>query len=76
MAKSKTSKVTTVSQYLQRLPADRRATISAVRDVVLRNLPKGYEEGIGLAPEVALKPTIREGARVPGCQVPGCRVSG
>jgi hypothetical protein len=37
----------TVAEYLAKLPADRRATISAVRDVVLRNLPDGYEEMIG-----------------------------
>jgi hypothetical protein len=40
------SKATTVKQYLAELPADRRAAISAVRDVILKNLDKGYEEGM------------------------------
>jgi hypothetical protein len=43
MAKSAAS---TVGQYLRALPADRRSTISAVRQVVLDNLPAGYEEMI------------------------------
>lgn len=38
------SAATTVSAYLKELPAERRAVISAVRDVIVRNLPKGYEE--------------------------------
>ncbi|MCA9278661.1 MAG: DUF1801 domain-containing protein [Phycisphaeraceae bacterium] len=40
------SKATTVAQYLKELPADRRAAIEQVRAVVLKNLPKGYEEGM------------------------------
>jgi hypothetical protein len=40
------SKAKTVDDYLASLPADRRAPIAAVRDVVLRNLDAGYEEGI------------------------------
>jgi hypothetical protein len=36
-----------VSEYLKGLPPDRRKTLSAVRKVVLENLPKGYEEVIG-----------------------------
>jgi hypothetical protein len=40
------SKATTVRQYLSELPADRRAAISAVREVILKNLDKGYEEGM------------------------------
>lgn len=40
------SKATTVTQYLASLPADRRKAIEAVRKVILKNLPKGYEEGI------------------------------
>ena len=39
------SKTKTVSQYLAGLPADRRAALQAVRSVILKNLPKGYEEG-------------------------------
>ena len=37
----------TVDGYLRELPADRRAMISAVRDVVRKNLPEGYEEHMG-----------------------------
>ena len=33
-----------VEIYLASLPEDRRAAISAVREVILANLPKGYEE--------------------------------
>ncbi|WP_233165990.1 DUF1801 domain-containing protein [Archangium sp. Cb G35] len=40
------SKATTIDQYLASLPEDRRAAISAVRDVILENLDKDYEEGI------------------------------
>ena len=41
MAKSKAE---TVDGYLAELPEDWRAAISAVRQVVLENLPQGYEE--------------------------------
>ncbi len=41
MAKSKAE---TVDEYLAELPDERRAAISAVRQVVLDNLPQGYEE--------------------------------
>lgn len=40
------TKATGVEAYLKSLPADRRAAISAVRDVILKNLDKDYEEGI------------------------------
>ena len=40
------SKAATVKQYLASLPADRRAAISAVRDVILANLDSEIEEGI------------------------------
>ena len=36
----------TVSEYLAALPADRRAALSAVRQVINDNLPEGYEEGM------------------------------
>ncbi len=36
----------TVAQYLAALPADRRATLSAVRKAINENLPAGYEEGM------------------------------
>ena len=41
------SKATTVEQYLAELPADRRAAIQAVRQVILKNLDKDYREGMG-----------------------------
>jgi hypothetical protein len=41
------SKAETVEQYLQELPEDRRAVLSAVRDLVVRNLPAGYREAMG-----------------------------
>jgi hypothetical protein len=34
----------TVEEYLQSLPADRRAALTSVREVILANLPGGYEE--------------------------------
>jgi hypothetical protein len=40
------SKATTVAKYLAELPPDRRAAIGAVREVILRNLDKDYEEGM------------------------------
>jgi len=40
------SSATTVEAYLAELPPDRRGVISAVRDVVCRNLPKGYREAM------------------------------
>lgn len=41
------SKAETVEQYLAELPEDRRAAIAAVRKVILKNLDKGFEEGMG-----------------------------
>lgn len=38
------STAATVEAYLAELPEDRRAVVSAVRDVVLAHLPEGYEE--------------------------------
>ena len=39
-----TSKAATVDQYLDELPAERREVVSTMRDLVRRNLPKGYAE--------------------------------
>jgi Domain of unknown function (DU1801) len=36
----------TVQEYLNSLPAERRAVVSAVRDVVVRHLPAGYQEAM------------------------------
>lgn len=41
------SKAATVEQYLAEMPPERRAAIQAVREVMLRNLGEGYEEGMG-----------------------------
>ena len=40
------SEAQTVDEYLAELPEDRRAAISAVREVILENLPDGYEESM------------------------------
>ena len=36
----------TVDEYLNELPDDRRQVVSAVRDVIVKNLPEGYREEI------------------------------
>lgn len=38
------TKATTVTEYVRELPPDRRELLQAVREVILANLPKGYEE--------------------------------
>jgi hypothetical protein len=38
------SDATTVEDYLAELPEDRREAISTLRDLILANLPAGYEE--------------------------------
>ena len=38
------SKAKTVKEYLAELPDDRRESLTTVRDVILQNLPPGYEE--------------------------------
>lgn len=38
------SAAATVADYLEALPAERRAVIAEVRKVIRRNLPKGYQE--------------------------------
>jgi hypothetical protein len=40
------SKAATVEAYLRSLPEDRRTAITAVRNVILKNLDKSYEEGM------------------------------
>ena len=40
------SNAKTVEEYLKGLPEDRRIAITAIRQVILSNLPKGYEECI------------------------------
>ncbi len=51
-------KAKTVASFLKELPADRRAVVSAVRDIILHDLPEGYRESAGfgmLAYEVPLE---------------------
>ncbi len=40
------SQATTVKAYLAELPADRRAIITAVRQVILDNMDRGFAEGM------------------------------
>jgi uncharacterized protein YdhG (YjbR/CyaY superfamily) len=40
------SNAKSVAEYLASLPEDRRAIVSAVRDVINKNLPKGYAESM------------------------------
>lgn len=41
-----TSPARTVEEYLAGLPEDRRAALQTVREVIVRHLPQGYEEGM------------------------------
>jgi len=38
------SKATTPEQYMKELPAERKEAMQKLRDVILKNLPKGFEE--------------------------------
>lgn len=40
------SDASTVDEYVESLPEDRRGEIEAVRRVILEHLPQGYEEGM------------------------------
>ena len=40
------TKANNVEEYVAALPEDRREVITAIREVILKNLPKGYEEGM------------------------------
>jgi len=53
------SAAATPEAYLDQLPADRRAALAAVRDVILANLPNGYEESVGSGMIVYGVPTTR-----------------
>ena len=41
------SEAGTVAQYLKELPADKRKVIAALRRLIRKNLPKGYQEAMG-----------------------------
>ena len=40
------SNAVTVDEYLKQLPADRREAVGKLRDTVLKNIPKGFREGM------------------------------
>ena len=41
------SKATTVEQYLEELPEDRKKAVVELRKVIKKNIPKGFQEGMG-----------------------------
>ena len=41
------SKATTVEKYLAELPADRQKPMAELRKVIKKNIPKGFQEGMG-----------------------------
>ncbi len=41
------SKATTVDQYIQELPDDRREAMQKLRAIILKNLPEGFSEEMG-----------------------------
>jgi hypothetical protein len=57
------SNAKTVKEYINSLPADRKQAIKIVRKVILKNLPKGYEETIqyGMISYVVPLKTFPEG---------------
>lgn len=42
-----TSQATNPEEYINELPEDRKAPIEKLRQTILDNLPKGFEEGMG-----------------------------
>jgi uncharacterized protein YdhG (YjbR/CyaY superfamily) len=41
------SKAATVEDYLEELPEDRKKAMTQLRKVIKKNIPKGFEEGMG-----------------------------
>lgn len=41
------SKATTVSEYLNEIPEDRKSGFNKLRDVILKNIPEGFNECMG-----------------------------
>jgi uncharacterized protein YdhG (YjbR/CyaY superfamily) len=41
-----TSKATTIDQYIAELPEERKVAISKLRNIIIKNLPKGFREEI------------------------------
>lgn len=42
------SNATTVEEYLAELPDERREVVATLRDLILENLPEGYQESINV----------------------------
>ena len=42
-----TSEATTVEQYINEAPEDRREALHKLRNIILENLPEGFKEGMG-----------------------------
>lgn len=40
------SEAASVEEYIASLPPDRQEAVSAIREVILKHLPEGYEEGM------------------------------
>jgi uncharacterized protein YdhG (YjbR/CyaY superfamily) len=60
----------TPSAYLAALPPDRRSALTAVRKVIRKHLPRGYEEGIGWGMITYTVPLARyAGMGQPACYV-------
>jgi hypothetical protein len=41
------SEAKTAEEYIESLPADRKAAVAELRKEILKNLPKGFKEGMG-----------------------------
>jgi uncharacterized protein YdhG (YjbR/CyaY superfamily) len=41
------SKATTVDQYINELPEDRKNAVAELREVIKKNIPGGFREGMG-----------------------------
>ena len=41
------SKATTVDQYIDELPEERKKAVAELRKVIKKNIPKGFQEGMG-----------------------------
>jgi uncharacterized protein YdhG (YjbR/CyaY superfamily) len=41
------SKAATVQEYLESVPEDRKTALNELRKTILKNLPKGFKEGMG-----------------------------
>ncbi|CCH29211.1 DUF1801 domain-containing protein [Actinosynnema sp. NPDC047251] len=60
------SKAATVEEYLGELPDDRRDAVAEVREVILANLPEGYDEGMAWGMITYSVPLSRSGATYNG----------